>query len=735
MVSPSLGAVVDTRDWEFDAWTLVSKVKVRGLRLIASIFSVAAFAHPVSTPGFDATAVTIPAGSSEIARPVTGLDLLLLRDIHGSRVSPDGKWVAFVLGQAVLSTNSFRSGLFLVSTLPGTKPKSLGSAGPPNWDDINQWLPESPEWSPDSKYVYLRVKTGDTQQVWRWSRRNGSKVRVSHLRGSVLSFAVGSNHLLMTVAKPRQVLAPPNTDRGILFDGSIGSYTPAPFLEQIQQAVDQESAARTEVWTHDLRTGREQKADQTFLNSMKVPKGMPLDALFSRSEILEQHISSAVVSPDGSKILYQRWIDDPSEADYLSYPLFVKARGTGNPIALTPDIYYAAEFWWSADSKNIFFTQYDAEDPKDDLPSKIMVVAATGGKPQLVSASAGLLYNCSTSSRERAFVCTHQNYRIPEELVLVDQASGELRTLVDVNPEFQHLRVQHTTRIDVSTAGREHLWGHLVLPLNYEPGKRYPLIVTTYRDGDGFLRGAIGDEYPIHVFAASGFGVLNVDVGRTRNFKPGDFESAIRMWQGPIDGLDLALRKAAELGADLERVGISGLSHGAEIVEYAITHTMSFTAAVESGPAARDPLFFYTAGKSWRAIFANWGLEGWPEGKSLEKWRRLSPALNADRAHGALLINAPESEYESALQFLISLQQLGKPVEMFVYPSELHIKNQPKHRYEIYGRNVDWFRFWLQGYEDADPVKTAQYRRWEKLCDLQRTANPDKLAFCVETKH
>ena len=62
---------------------------------------------------------------------------------------------------------------------------------------------------------------------------------------------------------------------------------------------------------------------------------------------------------------------------------------------------------------------------------------------------------------------------------------------------------------------------------------------------------------------------------------------------------------------------------------------------------------------------------------------------------------------------------LGKPVEIFIYPNELHIKNQPKHRFEIYNRNLDWMRFWLQDYEDPNSSKSQQYARWRKLRELQ----------------
>jgi hypothetical protein len=36
------------------------------------------------------------------------------------------------------------------------------------------------------------------------------------------------------------------------------------------------------------------------------------------------------------------------------------------------------------------------------------------------------------------------------------------------------------------------------------------------------------------------------------------------------------------------------------------------------------------------------------------------------------------------------------------------------------GGSVDWFRFWLQGYEDPDPVKAEQYKGWSDLRKLQQ---------------
>src|SRR6266508_2187060 len=106
------------------------------------------------------------------------------------------------------------------------------------------------------------------------------------------------------------------------------------------------------------------------------------------------------------------------------------------------------------------------------------------------------------------------------------------------------------------------------------------------------------------------------------------------------------------------------------------------------------------------------------------KGTELSPALNASRVKAPLLVQVADSEYLYGLQFYTTLKELEKPVEMIIFANEGHIKNQPKHRYEIYQRNLDWFNFWLQGKEDPDPAKREQYERWRAMRDALKRRSP-----------
>ncbi len=168
---------------------------------------VLAGAQEFNAVGFDPAPVRIPSLEKSEPRPVTNMDLLQIRDEKGVSISPDGKYVAFVVGQAVYETNSYRSGLYIVRTAPGSAPACLGTAGAPRPDSINQWLPESPQWSPDSKYITRMAKmdTAATWQVWRWNVDGGTPVQLTSVPGDVQSYhwTADGTKLLVTFAKPQ----------------------------------------------------------------------------------------------------------------------------------------------------------------------------------------------------------------------------------------------------------------------------------------------------------------------------------------------------------------------------------------------------------------------------------------------------------------------------------------------------------------------------------------------------
>jgi dipeptidyl aminopeptidase/acylaminoacyl peptidase len=694
------------------------------LMIVLPLVALAQTEKPDSGPGFDSTPVEIPDIHKSALRPMTNMDLLTLRDLHGIQISPDGKHVAFVLGQAVYESNSYRTGLFVVGIQEGSKPISLGTAGPPHWLSGlgNQWLSEAPQWSPDSQEIYYRLRRNGIWQVWRWKLKGGAPLQVTHAERSVQSFQLSSDgtKVAIVIEKPytgdRQQLA----ERGILYDGELSVGDPIPILDEILKMrrgdTWPQNTETTETWMHDLRNGNERKATEKELDAYSSWEFVPSGKAFSAKEIEEQNIKGVKISPDGTKLVYQIWVGDSAKSAAWSFPLLLKSTsGGGSPIVLTPGIYSVGQYWWTPDSQEIYYEEYDGEGHS----SKLMRMAVVGGAPRLVLNTDDNLSEYSADHSGHLVACSRENGTVPAEVAIADLSTGKVRTLVDVNPELQNLQRSVAERIDFSNQYGDHTWGHLVFPPNHEPGRRYPLIITTYADNDGFLRGGVGDEYPIQVFAAEGFAVLDFNRGKFRQ-KLGDFESAALMLQSPMEGMAAAVKKLADMGfVDPAKVGITGLSTGAALVDYSISHTNLFHAAIESGGGPWDPLSYFLGPDKMRSYdFSIYGL-GSPEGESATKWQTVSASLNAQRIFSPLLINAADSEYMGDVQLIITLRESKKPVEMFIYADELHIKNQPKHRYEIYERNVDWMKFWLKGEEDPDPAKAEQYKRWRELRKLQ----------------
>jgi hypothetical protein len=66
------------------------------------------------------------------------------------------------------------------------------------------------------------------------------------------------------------------------------------------------------------------------------------------------------------------------------------------------------------------------------------------------------------------------------------------------------------------------------------------------------------------------------------------------------------------------------------------------------------------------------------------------------------------------------LRYLHKPTDLIIFNTDEHVLTNPAMRLASQGGSVDWFQFWLQGYEDPDPAKQEQYKRWRDLRKMQQ---------------
>jgi hypothetical protein len=65
------------------------------------------------------------------------------------------------------------------------------------------------------------------------------------------------------------------------------------------------------------------------------------------------------------------------------------------------------------------------------------------------------------------------------------------------------------------------------------------------------------------------------------------------------------------------------------------------------------------------------------------------------------------------------LRDQGKPVDLQYIRTGEHNLAKPLQRFAHQEMLVDWFDYWLNGHEDPDSRKSAQYARWRALKEMR----------------
>jgi len=250
--------------------------------------------------------------------------------------------------------------------------------------------------------------------------------------------------------------------------------------------------------------------------------------------------------------------------------------------------------------------------------------------------------------------------------------------------------------------------------------ERLPLFITYYRCA-GYLRGGLGNEWPLRALARSGIAALCINQLPTSNATgEARYDLGLAAVRAAIAELDR--RGIADPGG----VGMGGLSFGSEVAMWTATHSKLLKAVSIASVQAEPAYYWFNAGIGRDFFRLNlekvWGLG--PPDADLADWRRRSPSLQVDRIDAPVLLQLPEQEARQSPELQARLSAAGKG-ELHVFPFAPHIKVEPRQKHAVYQRNLDWFRYWLQGHIDPDPDKADQYARWARLAGTRPKPSTD----------
>ncbi len=330
-------------------------------------------------------------------------------------------------------------------------------------------------------------------------------------------------------------------------------------------------------------------------------------------------------------------------------------------------------------------------------------------------------------------VSVRQSFRDPPLLVATTNA-GVSRVVLDPNPQLKDIDLGEVSILEWSDERGRKMKGAVYKPPDYLPTRRYPLVVQTHGFASNVFEpsGVYTTAFAARELAAAGIVVLQApDCG---------FDSSSDEGPCNVRSYESGIKELLRIGvADADRLGIVGFSRTCYYVLETLTSSpMRFRAAsVTDGLMVGYFQYMQTLDNANNKLAELYDMliGERPFGVGLQQWLRRSPEFNMDKVTAPLLVVAPgHAGLLEMWEPYAALRYLHRPVELVLLRDGTHILTNPAERLASQGGTVDWFRFWLQGYEDTDATKAEQYRRWEKLCDMQVEQNPNQVPSCVHSR-
>lgn len=668
--------------------------------------------------------------------------LVELREAAGLSVSPSGARIVFEVRRADARANLYRSHWLALDLARPSEPVVIASGGdmpfgrtPRSERPMSVWMSLAPRWSPDETAIAYLRRDGEATQIWRARSDGSGQEKITDAAGDVIDFVWS--------ADGRAIIYDPGPARAALDAARMGEARLGFLLDDRFDPVSSWAPVRTHGEVPDppccqaieLNTRAVRAASALEIaryRTLRPSSGYNGAPGMAHMWTVRHQGEAPIIAPFAREPHLVRWrkpfANGAAAVLALANP---QLRGGGAPVTLYARERTGARFiacaapscsgWiidaWRLDDGDIVFLRREGW-----AFSRFAFYrwrASTGAVRQLIATEA-IWYDCDLA--KIGLVCFSESALAPQTLVALDLDSGAVATLHELNPDFDRAALAPAERLEWRSPLGFPDFGYFVAPRTPRPAAGFPLVIVHYR-ARGFLRGGTGDFSPVQAYAAAGIAVLVVDRPEDWDLdarEPDEDEierqsfEALRQRQDIFDALEAGLAPLIARGdVDPGRIGISGLSDGSASTAYAIAHSNRFRAASISG-GAWEPILFTMSSPRQRAFYTSLGL-GAPGGPADRHWSGLSIARNGERITTPLLIQTADRELAMALEPLVALQTLGKPVEAYVFPDEDHVMWQPAHRLALYRRNLDWFRFWLQDFEAPSPIERDQYARWRAM--------------------
>ena len=653
-------------------------------------------------------------------------DLVNLKQVSDPQISPNGRMVAYVVTTPVPAGEHRNAHIWLVPA-DGRVPGRVFV--------LSEGADTSPRWSPDGKSLAFL------------SDRENPLANDKSFRFSVLG-AEGQKDL----AQPEKANAtedaeakPKPTQQIWIISLNGGEASPLTAIpggvKNFKWSKDGKLIAfiRTDQDTKEEAQRKRRKQDQIEVN-----KNYKFDRLWTYDPDTQQarlitktdvNVDDFDWSPDGTRFL-ARVSPTPRIDDYWRVSKIVVFNASTGEIEKTLLEHAApAPIRWSPNGRNATFAKpgprditdvpilYSLDSGKETVigrsyPATIesmewkpdgesLIAAAVEGTTAVfltVDAQSGSVNRLNqlhgpsaqfTLSRDGQLLAyLVQTREHPNEVTV--QSNGQEKILTNTNPQVANWTLGTGEELSwKSSKDGMTIHGVLLLPPDYEKGKRYRTIVHVHGGPEeAWTSGFHGSWYDWGVILAShGYVVLLPNPRGSDGEGPAFAEANYRDWgdgdyQDIMDGVDLLVSRGI---ADPDRLGIGGWSFGGFMTSWVVTHTDRFKAAI-IGAAVTD-LFTMATTTDISPSYLD-GYYG-DLASNTKLYDEHSPVRFLSHCHTPTLVMHGEADVRVPIsqgeEFYNGLLFMGRETEMIRYPREPHIFTEQDHQRDSLQRMLRWY--------------------------------------------
>ena len=636
------------------------------------------------------------------------------------QISPDGKWVAYVVRRLDEEEDKGFNQIWMTSTDgKSTVPLTASYANA-----------TSPRWNPDGRTLAFLGKRGKDKdaktQVWLLDRRGGEAQQYTHVKQGVsgFSFSPDGSQMLLTIKdpKPEDVEAVENKDAGDPKKQKEKKDSPKPWvIDRLQfkrdyvgyldrrrthfylyggdgdpvQITSGDYDDRDPQWSPDgtkiafvsKRHGDPDGNDNSDIWTVEADaaaKEYPLTQVTTNQG--PDH--SPAWSPDGKTIAYVTGIE-PEKLWYATDHLAVIAA-TGGEARLLTQKYdrMVSNPAYAPNGRSVYFTAADGGN------RPLMQIAVKSGKLTRVT-KGELAVRSFSVGKSGQIALARSDHNTPFDLYL--RRKGKETRLTNLNGDIlENIKLARAERLKVSGWNDEAVESFVYYPADHDASKAYPTIFVLH--GGPVSQHDTSFDVWAQLYAANGYIAVLPNPHGSSGYGQAFSYALNRQWGTPdFADVDATADHLVEAGiSDKNKLGVGGWSYGGILTNYVITKTKRFKGAVSGASEVN-----HRANYGHDIYQHFWEVELGLPWESIDAWESMNPFNDLGKVTTPTLVIGGKEDWNVPIQNSEQLYQVlkrrGIETQLVVYPGEHHGIRRPSFQRDRLERFIGWFDKYVKG--------------------------------------